>query len=81
MSRSAWKDQAELAAERDDGAPPARPAPIRPQLMPSDGRVRPGMDRPGRWLQEHGVQPPPGSFVDDEGRDWMKDWERLTQPL
>jgi phospholipid/cholesterol/gamma-HCH transport system ATP-binding protein len=75
------KDQAELAAEHRDGMPPPRPAPIRPQLMPSDGRVRPGMDRPGRWLREHGVQPPPGSFVDDEGRDWMKDWETLTQPL
>jgi phospholipid/cholesterol/gamma-HCH transport system ATP-binding protein len=72
------KDQAELAAEGDHAGPPARPGPIRPQLMPTDGRVRPSMHRPGEWLHHHGVQAPPGSFLDDQGRDWVKDWEGLT---
>jgi phospholipid/cholesterol/gamma-HCH transport system ATP-binding protein len=72
------KDEATLAAEGDDGAPPPRPAPIRPQLMPSDGRVRATMRRPGEWLRANGVRPPPGSFIDDQGRDWLKDWDALT---
>ncbi|MBW8485480.1 ABC transporter ATP-binding protein [Actinomadura parmotrematis] len=70
------KDQAQLDDEGD--APPAMPAPIQPQLMPSDGRTRPGMRRPGQWLHEHGVTAPPGSFIDDEGRNWLTDWDRLT---
>ncbi|MGH3391207.1 MAG: ABC transporter ATP-binding protein [Actinomadura sp.] len=68
------KDRAELMAEQ---VPAAGPAPIPPQLMPSDGRLRPAMRRPGEWLREHGVVPPPGSFVDDQGRDWLADWDRL----
>ncbi len=72
------KDQAALAAEGDTDAPPPRPAPIRPQLMPSDGRVRQTMRPPGAWLRAHGVTPPPGSFIDDQGRDWLRDWTRLT---
>ncbi|MCW2885350.1 MAG: transporter ATP-binding protein [Streptosporangiaceae bacterium] len=72
------KDQAELAAEGDHEGPPARPGPIRPQLMPSDGSVRPAMHRPGEWLHDNGVQAPPGSFIDDQGRDWVKDWKELT---
>jgi phospholipid/cholesterol/gamma-HCH transport system ATP-binding protein len=54
------------------------PAPIPPQLMPSDGRVRPSMRRPGEWLREHRVHPPPGSFVDDQGRNWLTEWDRLV---
>ncbi|WP_026414924.1 ABC transporter ATP-binding protein [Actinomadura oligospora] len=74
------KDSAELAAESALGgpAPRALPAPILPQLMPSDGRVRPAMRRPGEWLAAHHVQPPPGSFVDEVGRDWLRDWDSLT---
>ncbi|WP_433337032.1 ABC transporter ATP-binding protein [Spirillospora sp. CA-294931] len=70
------KDQADLANEGP--APKAMPAPILPQLMPTDGRVRPTMRRPGAWLSEHRVTPPPGSFVDDQGRDWLKEWDRLA---
>ncbi|MFC5181375.1 ABC transporter ATP-binding protein [Actinomadura harenae] len=70
------KDTAELAAEGP--APRTLPAPILPQLMPSDGGVRPSMRRPGEWLAAHHVQPPPGSFVDEVGRDWLRDWDSLT---
>ncbi|REE94964.1 ABC transporter ATP-binding protein [Thermomonospora umbrina] len=71
-------------AEEKDGVraegevPP--PLPIPPQLMPSDGRPRRTMRRPGAWLREHGVRPPPGSFIDDQGRDWMADWDLLKAP-
>ncbi|MQY09514.1 ABC transporter ATP-binding protein [Actinomadura macrotermitis] len=69
------KDQAQLDDEGE--APQTMPAPIQPQLMPSDGRVRPAMRRPGEWLAQHNIKPPPGSFIDDEGRDWLKDWDDL----
>jgi phospholipid/cholesterol/gamma-HCH transport system ATP-binding protein len=72
------KDAASMASEDGGGAPRARPAPIPPQIMPSNGLVRQSQRRPGSWLQAHGVQAPPGSFVDDEGRDWLIDWDRLT---
>jgi phospholipid/cholesterol/gamma-HCH transport system ATP-binding protein len=72
------KDAAAMASENGSSAPRARPAPIPPQIMPSNGLVRRSQRRPGSWLQAHGVQAPPGSFVDDEGRDWLADWDRLT---
>ncbi|MFC6882166.1 ABC transporter ATP-binding protein [Actinomadura yumaensis] len=70
------KDLAEI--ESEGAAPASMPAPIPPQLMPSDGGPRPAMRRPGAWLREHHVEAPPGSFIDDEGRDWMTEWESLT---
>jgi phospholipid/cholesterol/gamma-HCH transport system ATP-binding protein len=70
------KDLAQLEGEGE--GPPAMPAPIPPQLMPSDGRPRPSMRRPGEWLARHRVTPPPGSFVDDQGRNWLTDWDRLV---
>ncbi|RFU43192.1 ABC transporter ATP-binding protein [Actinomadura logoneensis] len=70
------KDAADRTAE--GGPPRTLPAPIPPQLMPSDGRVRPSMRRPGEWLAAHHVTPPPGSFVDETGRDWLRDWDTLT---
>ncbi|GAA1593770.1 hypothetical protein GCM10009678_89960 [Actinomadura kijaniata] len=69
------KDQSQID---DEGAYQAMPAPIPPQLMPSDGRVRPSMRRPGEWLRRHQVKPPPGSFIDDEGRNWMTEWDELV---
>ncbi|WP_067811114.1 ABC transporter ATP-binding protein [Actinomadura kijaniata] len=69
------KDQSQID---DEGAYQAMPAPIPPQLMPSDGRVRPSMRRPGEWLRRHRVKPPPGSFIDDEGRNWMTEWDELV---
>ncbi|HEX2316315.1 MAG TPA: ABC transporter ATP-binding protein [Thermomonospora sp.] len=71
------KDQSLLAEE--GAVPVGPPPPIPPQLMPSDGRPRPTMRRPGEWLRAHGVPPPPGSFVDDQGRDWLADWDMLTR--
>ncbi|GAB3673496.1 hypothetical protein GCM10027589_43310 [Actinocorallia lasiicapitis] len=74
------KDAAELAGEAANGwRSAAKPAPIPPQIMPSNGRPRASQLRPGQWLQSHGVQAPPGSFIDDQGRDWLIDWERLTR--
>ncbi|MFB4314439.1 ABC transporter ATP-binding protein [Actinomadura sp. 21ATH] len=70
------KDAAEMESEGD--APRAMPAPIPPQLMPSDGGLRPTMRRPGEWLRAHNVKPPPGSFIDDEGRNWLTEWDRLV---
>ncbi len=55
-----------------EGAPPEKLPPIEPQLMPSDGAPRQGMKAPGQWLAEHGIEPPEGSFIDDEGRDWRR---------
>ena len=56
------KDAAELEQERSEGAElPALP-PIPPQILPTDGRMRPTQRPPGQWLQENGVTPPPGSF-------------------
>ncbi|GGV24752.1 hypothetical protein GCM10010182_54220 [Actinomadura cremea] len=69
------KDVAELAAETATVPPPA---PIPPQLMPSDGRIRPSMHRPGEWLAAHRVTPPPGSFVDENGRNWLTEWDALV---
>ncbi|MFG2001065.1 ABC transporter ATP-binding protein [Spirillospora sp. NPDC048911] len=70
------KDQAEVASEGE--IPRAMPAPIPPQLMPSDGRLRPSMRRPGEWLRQHQTKPPPGSFVDDHGRNWLTEWDALV---
>jgi len=71
------KDQAEV--ESEGNVPQAMPAPIPPQLMPTDGSLRPGMKRPGEWLREHHVKPPPGSFIDDNGRNWLTEWDQLTR--
>jgi phospholipid/cholesterol/gamma-HCH transport system ATP-binding protein len=72
-------EEKDLAQMEDEGqAPQAMPAPIPPQLMPSDGSLRPTMRRPGEWLRRHRVTPPPGSFIDDEGRDWLTEWDRLV---
>ncbi|MEU5987672.1 ABC transporter ATP-binding protein [Spirillospora sp. NPDC047418] len=69
------KDVADIAAEPQT---PPMPAPIQPQLMPSDGRLRPTMRRPGDWLRDHRITPPPGSFIDEQGRDWLNDWDSLV---
>ncbi|MGH3319794.1 MAG: ABC transporter ATP-binding protein [Streptosporangiaceae bacterium] len=70
------KDQAELAAEADadEGKPPERLSPIPPQLTPSGGRSRVSMRPPGAWLRAHGIEPPPGSFVDDQGHNVLEEY-------
>jgi hypothetical protein len=56
------KDAAELEAEKEDGEeiPPLPPIP--PQILPTDGQMRPTQRPPGQWLKDNGVTPPPGSF-------------------
>jgi phospholipid/cholesterol/gamma-HCH transport system ATP-binding protein len=56
------KDAAELEAEKSEGAelPPLPPIP--PQILPTDGRMRPTQRPPGEWLREHKLTAPPGSF-------------------
>ena len=60
------KDAAELAAEQESGEElPALP-PIPKQLETSDGKPRKTQRPPGEWLREHGVTPPPGSYLGDD---------------
>jgi phospholipid/cholesterol/gamma-HCH transport system ATP-binding protein len=61
------KDAAELAAEKEEGEeiPPLPPIP--PQIDPSDGQPRRTQRPAGQWLEEHGVTPPPGSFMGEAG--------------
>ncbi len=56
------KDAAELEAEKEEGEeiPPLPPIP--PQILPTDGRMRPTQRPPGEWLREHDITPPAGSF-------------------
>jgi phospholipid/cholesterol/gamma-HCH transport system ATP-binding protein len=62
IGMSEEKDAEELALERDSELPPLPPIP--PQLATSDGSVRLTQRQPGEWCRAHGVEPPPGSFVD-----------------
>jgi phospholipid/cholesterol/gamma-HCH transport system ATP-binding protein len=78
IGMSEEKDVSELEAEAKLGHDPGGLPPIPPQLMPSDGRVRPAQHPPGDWLRQQGVQPPPGSFIDDVGRNWIDEWPRYV---
>ena len=78
IGMSEEKDVSELEAEMKLGRDPGYLPPIPPQLMPSNGRIRATQRPPGQWLAEHGVTPPPGSFVDDQGRNWLEEWRRLA---
>jgi phospholipid/cholesterol/gamma-HCH transport system ATP-binding protein len=78
IGMSEEKDVSELEAEAKLGHDPGGLPPIPPQLMPSDGRVRSAQHPPGEWLRRQGVQPPPGSFIDDEGRNWIEEWPRYV---
>ncbi len=60
------KDTAELESEKDDVMPDLPPIPA--QLEPSDGSSRSTQREPGRWLREHGVTAPGGSFDGVRGR-------------
>ncbi|MFB9832223.1 ABC transporter ATP-binding protein [Actinoallomurus acaciae] len=78
IGMSEEKDVSELEAEARMGHDPGGLPPIPPQLMPADGRLRGAQRAPGEWLRAHGVTPPSGSFVDDQGRDWLEEWPRYV---
>src|SRR4051812_33073753 len=78
IGMSEEKDVSELEAEARQGHDPGRLPPIPPQLMPSDGSVRRPQSPPRSWLRANGVQPPPGSFIDDLGRNWIEEWPRYA---
>ncbi|MEV4803044.1 ABC transporter ATP-binding protein [Nonomuraea sp. NPDC049421] len=79
IGMSEEKDVSELEAEARMGHDPGVLPPIPPQLMPSGGRVRRTQRPPGEWLAANGVTPPEGSFVDEQGRDWLREYPRLLQ--
>jgi len=81
IGMSEEKDVSELEAEAKMGHDPGKLPPIPPQQMPSDGRLRPTQHAPGAWCAAHGVVPPPGSFIDDQGRDWVKEWPRYVAAM
>jgi phospholipid/cholesterol/gamma-HCH transport system ATP-binding protein len=81
IGMSEEKDLSELEAEAKMGRDPGKLPPIPPQLMPSDGRIRPGQRPPGEWLRANGIQPPPGSFIDDLGRNWIDEWPRYVATM
>jgi phospholipid/cholesterol/gamma-HCH transport system ATP-binding protein len=81
IGMSEEKDVSELEAEAKMGSDPGRLPPIPPQLMPSDGRVRVTQRAPGDWLRSNNVVAPPGSFVDDLGRNWVEEWPRYVASM
>jgi phospholipid/cholesterol/gamma-HCH transport system ATP-binding protein len=81
IGMSEEKDVSELEAEAAAGNDPGKLPPIPPQLMPSDGRIRPTQHAPGAWLRANGVTPPPGSFIDDLGRNWIDEWPRYVASM
>ncbi len=81
IGMSEEKDLSELEAEARMGHDPGKLPPIPPQLMPSDGRIRRAQRAPGEWCHTHGVTPPPGSFIDDLGRNWVDEWPRYVASM
>ncbi|NUT41503.1 MAG: ABC transporter ATP-binding protein [Thermoactinospora sp.] len=77
IGMSEEKDVSELEAEAQQGHDPGGLPPIPPQLMPTAGRLRRSQQAPGTWLAANGVAAPPGSFVDERGRDWLQEYPRL----
>jgi ABC-type transporter Mla maintaining outer membrane lipid asymmetry ATPase subunit MlaF len=78
IGMSEEKDVSELEAEARMGHDPGVLPPIPPQLMTADGRLRAAQRAPGEWLRANGVVPPPGSFVDEAGRNWLEEWPRYV---
>jgi phospholipid/cholesterol/gamma-HCH transport system ATP-binding protein len=81
IGMSEEKDVSEMEAEARMGHDPGKLPPIPPQLMPSDGRVRVTQRPPGDWLRSNNVIAPPGSFVDDLGRNWVDEWPRYVASM
>src|SRR3954454_18556365 len=78
IGMSEEKDISELEAEARMGHDPGALPPIPPQLMTGDGRLRAAQRPPGEWLRANGITPPEGSFVDEQGRDWLREWPRYV---
>jgi phospholipid/cholesterol/gamma-HCH transport system ATP-binding protein len=78
IGMSEEKDVSELEAEARMGHDPGGLPPIPPQLMTADGRLRPAQRAPGEWLRANGITPPPGSFIDEQGRNWLEEWPRYV---
>ncbi|WP_433251434.1 ABC transporter ATP-binding protein [Streptosporangium sp. CA-135522] len=78
IGMSEEKDVSELEAEAQMGHDPGGLPPIPPQLMPSASRLRRTQRPPGSWLAANGVIPPPNSFVDERGRNWLEEYPRLV---
>ncbi|GGL06754.1 ABC transporter ATP-binding protein [Planomonospora parontospora] len=78
IGMSEEKDVSELEAEAQLGQDPGVLPPIPPQLMPSGNRTRRTQRPPGAWLAANGVIPPPNSFVDERGRNWLEEYPRLV---
>ncbi|GAA3443996.1 ABC transporter ATP-binding protein [Planomonospora venezuelensis] len=78
IGMSEEKDVSELEAEAQLGHDPGGLPPIPPQLMPSANRLRRTQRPPGEWLAANGVIPPPNSFVDERGRNWLEEYPRLV---
>src|SRR5690606_26894670 len=81
IGMSEEKDASELEAEAKMGLDSGKLPPIPPQQMPSNGMLRAGMHAPGAWCAAHGVTPPPGSFIDDLGRNWVEEWPRYVASM
>src|SRR4051812_15521962 len=81
IGMSEEKDISELEAEARLGRDPGGLPPIPPQLMTTDGRIRPTQRPPGEWLRAQGVTAPPGSFVDEMGRNWLEEWPRYVAAM
>jgi phospholipid/cholesterol/gamma-HCH transport system ATP-binding protein len=81
IGMSEEKDISELEAEAAMGHDPGRLPPIPPQLMTGDGRLRPTQRPPGEWLRRNNIPAPPGSFVDDTGRNWVEEWPRYVAAM
>ncbi len=80
IGMSEEKDASELEAEAKMGLDSGKLPRIPPQQMTSNGMLRTGMHAPGAWCAAHGVTPPPGSFIDDLGRNWVEEWPRYVRP-
>jgi len=78
IGMSEEKDAAALAAEADAEVPDLPP--IEPQLSPSDGNARQTQRVPGAWLYEHGISPPPGSYVDPQYAQYFDDVRTTVEP-
>jgi phospholipid/cholesterol/gamma-HCH transport system ATP-binding protein len=78
IGMSEEKDISELEAEARMGHDPGKLPPIPPQLMTTDGSLRPAQRAPGEWLRANGITPPEGSFIDENGLDWLREWPRYV---